>query len=151
MNLDHGHVRVPISVLLPALPRELLEQVQWALMRVLHPHNPIRDYVFQGVPEHEGQIGSKSNEMKDCEIRAVFLCLFMVLLGDYQHYVTVIRFFPLPQFYFNTVSEWVFTCHTVYAMALVLLHFLYAIVKATIRALSLGLSIAFSSRFVVLS
>ncbi len=104
MNLDHGHVHIPSSVAIPSLPRELLEQVQWALTNILHPFNLVRDYVFRDVPEHEGQIGSKSNEMKDCEVRAVFLCLFMVLLGDYQHYVTVIRFFPLPQFYFNTVS-----------------------------------------------
>ncbi|XP_064399586.1 myotubularin-related protein 5-like isoform X3 [Halichondria panicea] len=104
VHLDHGHVQVPSSMTLPSLPRELLSQIQWALTRVLHPHNPIKDYVFRGVPEHEGQIGCKSDEMKDCEVRAVFLCLFMVLLGDYQHYVTVIRFFPMPQFYFNMSS-----------------------------------------------
>ena len=105
VHLDHGHVQVPTSMTLPSLPRELLSQVQWALTRILHPHNPTKDYVFRGVPEHEGQIGCKSDEMKDCEVRAVFLCLFMVLLGDYQHYVTVIRFFPMPQFYFNMVRN----------------------------------------------
>ena len=40
----------------------------------------------------------------DKEVRAVFLCLFMYLLGDYKNYITVIRF-KLPSFYFNKVSE----------------------------------------------
>ena len=43
----------------------------------------------------------------DKEVRAVFLCLFTYLLGDYQNYVTVIRFKP-PSFYFNTVSALVY-------------------------------------------
>ena len=46
----------------------------------------------------------RSEELMDKEVRAVFLCLFMYLLGDYKNYVTVIRF-KLPSFYFNKVSE----------------------------------------------
>ena len=45
----------------------------------------------------------RSEELMDKEVRAVFLCLFTYLLGDYQNYVTVIRFKP-PSFYFNKVS-----------------------------------------------
>ena len=50
-------------------------------------------------PDLEG----RSEELMDKEVRAVFLCLFTYLMGDYQNYITVIRFKP-PSFYFNTVS-----------------------------------------------
>ena len=65
-----------------------------------------RDYVFPRAtpsPNSAESVEGRSEEMMDKEVRAVFLCLFTYLLGDYQNYVTVIRFKP-PSFYFNTVS-----------------------------------------------
>ena len=65
-----------------------------------------RDYVFpRATPSPSSEsLEGRSEEMMDKEVRAVFLCLFTYLLGDYQNYVTVIRFKP-PSFYFNTVSQ----------------------------------------------
>jgi len=44
-------------------------------------------------------------EFLDKEVRAVFLSLMTVLLGDFQKFITVLRFNPSPGFYFNMVSE----------------------------------------------
>ena len=65
-----------------------------------------RDYVFPRASSSsslEALQEGRSEELMDKEVRAVFLCLFTYLLGDYQNYVTVIRFKP-PSFYFNKVS-----------------------------------------------
>lgn len=65
-----------------------------------------RDYVFlraSASSSSEALQEGRSEELMDKEVRAVFLCLFTYLLGDYQNYVTVIRFKP-PSFYFNKVS-----------------------------------------------
>ena len=64
-----------------------------------------RDYVFPRAASSslEALQEGRSEELMDKEVRAVFLCLFTYLLGDYQNYVTVIRFKP-PSFYFNKVS-----------------------------------------------
>ena len=65
-----------------------------------------RDYVFPRASSSSSEAlqEGRSEELMDKEVRAVFLCLFTYLLGDYQNYVTVIRFKP-PSFYFNKVSE----------------------------------------------
>ena len=65
-----------------------------------------RDYVFPRASSSSSEAlqEGRSEELMDKEVRAVFLCLFTYLLGDYQNYVTVIRFKP-PSFYFNKVSD----------------------------------------------
>ena len=108
--LDYGRVHIPDTLFVPTLPPEVLDHVQWALTRIIQPHIATRDYVFRTIPASEREADNqshlgRSDEMRDREVRAVFLCLLMTLVGDYQHYVTVIRFFPLPQFYFNKVCH----------------------------------------------
>ena len=44
---------------------------------------------------------------QDKEVRAVFLCLLVSLLGDYEQFVTVLRFHPQPSFAFNKVHVWI--------------------------------------------
>lgn len=74
-----------------------------------------RDYVFPRASSSsslEALQEGRSEELMDKEVRAVFLCLFTYLLGDYQNYVTVIRFKP-PSFYFNKVSMYASLYNTV--------------------------------------
>lgn len=101
--LDYGRVYIPDTIFVPIIPHEINKYVQSALTRIIHPHIASQDHVFDKLTE--GERDNRSNELRDREVRAVFLCLFMVLIGDYQHYITVIRFFPVPQFYFNKVCK----------------------------------------------
>ena len=41
---------------------------------------------------------------KDKEVRTIFLCFLVTLLGNCQQFVTVLRFHPTPSFAFNKVS-----------------------------------------------
>ena len=101
---------VPDTILLPQLSTDILELVQSALARILDPLIGYRDLVFTQSEFNRG----KSDDILDREVRAVFLCLFVLLLGDYQHYVTVIRFSPSPAFFFNKVKVCVCVCVTTY-------------------------------------
>lgn len=98
--LDSGKMVISESVLLPQLPPEILDFVQPALARILDPLIGYRDHVFTQLEFSR----EKSDEVLDREVRSVFLCLFVLLLGDYQQYVTVIRFRPSPAFFFNKVQ-----------------------------------------------
>lgn len=39
--------------------------------------------------------------MQDKAIRAVFISVFLYLIGNYQQYLTVLRFHPEPRFFFD--------------------------------------------------
>lgn len=94
--LDDGHVILPEGMSLSPFPTELFGPLRGALARILDPGVEVQDRVFQSSPG-----AAKSLELQDKEVRAVFLCLFVSLLGDFQHYTTVIRVHPQPSFWFN--------------------------------------------------
>jgi myotubularin-related protein 5/13 len=98
LYLDDGRLITPASVSIPRLPPATLEPVHRALARVLNPRIDFRDHLF-GTRTQPLKV--KSLELQDKEVRAVFLCLLVSLLGDYQQFVTVLRFHPLPSFTFN--------------------------------------------------
>ena len=94
-----------------------------------------RDYVFpRATPSQSSErADGRPEELMDKEVRAVFLCLFTYLLGDYQNYITVIRFKP-PSFYFNNVSG---VC--VWKIVIIL-----CLTSSSSLALSLSLSLSLS-------
>ena len=128
VDLDDGHISVPSTVVVLQLPDQLKGAVEDALSEVLHPSIKQRDYVFT-----QDLITSRSVEievitlgkyiylqtctctyvtvvstiyvlyLQDREVRAVFLCMFVHLLADYQDYITAIRFHPHPAFAFRKV------------------------------------------------
>lgn len=100
VNLLNFHVIAPFNGPFVSLFEVTISYVLISLSQV-----DSRDYVFPRAPSpHSEKLQEgRSEELMDKEVRAVFLCLFTYLLGDYQNYVTVIRFKP-PSFYFNKVS-----------------------------------------------
>ena len=98
---------VPDNINLPFFPVDIISHLHDALTNILEPDFHNRDLVFlenasltlSGLDHHV-----TSDEFHDKEVRAVFLGLMTILLGDYQKFVTVLRFNPVPGFYFNMVS-----------------------------------------------
>lgn len=43
--------------------------------------------------------------VQDKEVRAVFLNLIALLVGDFQEYATVLRYLPQPAFYVDRVRD----------------------------------------------
>lgn len=105
--LDHGRVFIPDDIKLPFFPCDIISHVQDALAKILEPDFPSRDFVFRdrtSLVLNEMDTRMNRDEFLDKEVRAVFLGLMTVLLGNYQKFVTVLRFKPEPGFYFNMVS-----------------------------------------------
>lgn len=102
--LDEGRLAFPDTITIPHFPTEVVAHVQDALARVLDDNYDGRDFVFQKpLPLQPLGVKGRSEEELDREVRAIFICLLAILLGDYQNYVTVLRFQPTPSFYFNLV------------------------------------------------
>ena len=103
--LDSGSVQIPETLQLPYLPIDVIPHVQQALSRVLDETFDDRDCVFRkSLPLPLG-VSGRSEELLDKEVRAIFLCLMATLLGDYQKFISVLRFQPNPTFYFNMVRD----------------------------------------------
>ena len=100
--LDSGYISIPDGTNLPHLPPDVKTHVQEALARVLDPCYEGHDLAFQKSVSPCGR-EVKSDDILDKEVRAIFLCLMAILLGDYQNFVTVLRFNPSPAFHFNLV------------------------------------------------
>ena len=103
--MDTGRVLIPEDIKLPRFPPTLLTYVQEALARILDPIYDSRDLVFQRQRPLALGAEVKGDEALDREVRAVFICLLATLLGEYQNFVTVLRFNPSPAFHFNQVCE----------------------------------------------
>ena len=57
--------------------------------------------------------------VQDKEVRAVFLNLIALLVGDFQEYATVLRYLPQPAFYVDRVRCMQYTHHTCMVSTLV--------------------------------
>ena len=102
--VDQGRVNIPDTITLPFFPGNIYSHVQDALVDILEPNFASRDHAFRN-PSSDGEYRGKVflEEFLDKKVRAVFLSLMTFLLGDFQKYVTVLRFNPTPGFYFNMV------------------------------------------------
>ena len=107
MYLDSGRVFIPEDIKLPHIPPNINTHVQEALSRILDPLYDSRDLVFQQASTRHLSLGEgqKGDEALDREVRAVFISLMATLLGDYQNFVTVLRFNPTPAFHFHLVCN----------------------------------------------
>ena len=105
--LDQGRVSIPDTITLPFFPDSIISYVQDALADILEPNFDKRDHAFHtraSSYNEEWQGKGSKEEFLDKKVRAVFLSLMTILLGDYQKFVTVLHFTPTPGFYFNMVS-----------------------------------------------
>ena len=105
--LDSGCVEIPDTLKLPYLPLDVTPYVQESLARVLDANYDDRDKVFQRPLPLPLGTRKKSEELLDKEVRGIFMCLMASLLGDYQKFVSVLRFQPNPIFYFNVVCMYI--------------------------------------------
>ena len=118
--MDTGHFEFPETVKLPSFPSNIITHVQRALSCVLEPTFDTRDDIFQATHPIPG---SSSDEFCDRETRAIFVCLMAVLVGEYQKFVTVLRFQPAPAFFFNLVRFCFFFAQCPVVVLLLLLLF----------------------------
>ncbi|XP_052066679.1 myotubularin-related protein 13-like isoform X4 [Mytilus californianus] len=116
VDLDGGSIKIPECVNIPMIPEPILSRTKKSLHLVSANDNCIpeteilnmdlfnSDKAFPPSPPKK-QI---SSDMKDKEIRAVFIRLFAELLTGYRTCLTVIRIHPEPFITFHKAN---FLCH----------------------------------------
>jgi myotubularin-related protein 5/13 len=96
VDLDSGEVKLGETVESVTIPSELYTPLKTALTKINDSFWEHRDNVFAP------SVRPKSIYYQDKAVRAVFMNVFLYLMGNYQRHITVIRFHPEPKFHFHS-------------------------------------------------
>ena len=102
-TLTHSYTHSFTHLLIHTLTHTLTHSLTYLLICFLLAHTLA--HLLHSLTQSSSHSFSLALCVQDRAIRAVFLNMFLYLLGDYQLHITVLRFHPEPKFHFNQVSN----------------------------------------------